>query len=91
MSTVDTIGKAIYLVRTLVIGNSMGISSESSNLGSPVSGTGGVFVTCTDLTYKVRVKGRWRARWKTILHGIDAYLMPREMTVIMGPSGSGES
>lgn len=67
----------------------MGMSFESSNLGTQPSGNRGAFVTCTDLTYKVRVRGR-RGGWKTIVQGLDMYLVPGEMAVVMGPSGSGE-
>ena len=67
----------------------MGMSSESSNLGTQPDDNRGAFVTCTDLTYKVRVRGR-RGGWKTIVQGLNMYLGPREMTVVMGPSGSGE-
>lgn len=46
-------------------------------------------MTCTGLTYKIRVTRR-QGRVKTILRDVDIYLAPGEMTVIMGPSGCGE-
>jgi ABC-type transporter Mla maintaining outer membrane lipid asymmetry ATPase subunit MlaF len=67
----------------------METASEPYNLGNGPVVNKGAFVTCTDLTYKIRVKRR-QGGVKTILRDVDVYLVPGEMTVIMGPSGCGE-
>jgi ABC-type glutathione transport system ATPase component len=53
----------------------------------PETSTAGVVVTCSSLTYAVRVKGKDL----TLLHDVSLFLRSGETTAILGPSGCGKT
>lgn len=53
----------------------------------PTTSTTGVVVTCSSLTYAVRVKGKDL----TLLRDVSLFLRSGETTAILGPSGCGKT